>query len=388
MGAIASSIAALSPLGSGAIWKKIVKHTTLLNETCTTSRQSASFQMGKGRLAYFSPKCSAIIPLFKGFWKNISPFSYVAPFGYELTTTRQTRALTFWRNFAYLLSVTQKFNRDATSFSTARSGMLELWSTGLHPSAKKSCVRPYDWYRKSSSVDSIETDCRQSGQPSHVVRLNARHAEFIRRRWAASTLWVGHELARPTSTGRPAVTRSRPRPRRTAAHRHAAARTRRHWVMSAWCSTWWSTWPAARSERVAAAARRPTAVQSGLSRRRMRTGRPRRRWGRADVETDHVAGWRARTAASVPSAADSPRRQSAEVAGRRRRRRRGGWADGGRGGRRRCRGAGARGPRGSTARPRRSRGTPSGAARRRQPWYDAVAAAASAAAARSRTFRV
>jgi len=114
MGAIASSIAALSPLGSGAIWKKIVKHTTLLNETCTTSPPSASFQMGKGRLAYFSPKCSAIIPLFKGLWKNISPFSYVAPFGYELTTTRQTRALTFWRNFAYLLSVTQKFNRDAS----------------------------------------------------------------------------------------------------------------------------------------------------------------------------------------------------------------------------------------------------------------------------------
>jgi len=42
--------------------------------------RQANSEIGKGRLAYFSPKCTATIPLLR---KNIFPFSYVALFGHN-----------------------------------------------------------------------------------------------------------------------------------------------------------------------------------------------------------------------------------------------------------------------------------------------------------------
>jgi len=49
--------------------------------------------MGKGRLAYFSPKCNAIVPLSKEYF----PFSYVALFGYDKSANEGT--VKYWQNF-------------------------------------------------------------------------------------------------------------------------------------------------------------------------------------------------------------------------------------------------------------------------------------------------
>jgi len=178
MGAIASSIAALSPLGSGAIWKMIVKHTTLLNETCTTSPPSASFQMGKGRLAYFSPKCSAIIPLLKEYFP-VFICCAVWLRTYDNAANEGTHILAKFCLFA--IGNTKIQQRCHQLLYCAQ------WDVGavVHRSAplcKKNLAFAHTTDIERAAASTVETDCRQSGHPSHVVRLNARHAEFIRRR--------------------------------------------------------------------------------------------------------------------------------------------------------------------------------------------------------------
>ena len=60
-------------------------------------------ELGKGRLAYISPKCRAIIPISKEYF-SIFNFYHVAPFGYDKSVNEG--AITFlgkiWGNFPLL----------------------------------------------------------------------------------------------------------------------------------------------------------------------------------------------------------------------------------------------------------------------------------------------
>jgi len=64
MAAIPSlSIAVVYPLGSGAIWRTIVKRQQRSGLKLVQRVRHASSKTRKGRLAQFSPKCKGIIPL-------------------------------------------------------------------------------------------------------------------------------------------------------------------------------------------------------------------------------------------------------------------------------------------------------------------------------------